>query len=52
MLLQLKHRNEEPTRYSMEMPVADEDSFVFMWNAFARCQPTEVLRGYGLEALL
>lgn len=51
MLLQLKHRNDEPTRYSMEMPVADDDSFTIMWNAFARCRPTEVLRGYGLEEL-
>jgi hypothetical protein len=51
MLLMLRHRNESPTPYGMEIPVADEHSFIHMWNVFSRCQPTEVLKGFGMEGM-
>lgn len=50
MMLELNHRSSH-SPHSMQIEVADEESFAIMWNAFARKDARALLRGYGLEHL-
>lgn len=50
MMLALNHRLFD-SPYSMQIEVADEESFRLMWNAFSRKDARAILRGYGLEHL-
>ena len=50
MLMALNGRSFD-SPHSMQIEVADEESFSIMWNAFARKDARAMLRGYGLEHL-
>lgn len=51
MYMIIEHRHKDATPYATTIPVADDQSFAIMWNAFARNSTRDVLRGYGLEHL-